>query len=63
MADQTRSGAAGEEGPREVAPRLVAGGGALRSRMRRVRAISLLIHNTARAIASKTAASMNQGHV
>jgi hypothetical protein len=31
--------------------------------MRRVRPISLLIHNTASAIASKTAASTNHGHV
>ena len=53
----------GEEATKEVAPRSVRGAGEFESWMRRARSISLLIQSTASAIASKTAASTNHGHV
>jgi len=43
--------------------RFAGAAGAFKSRMRRVRSISWLIHATASAIANKTAASMSQGQV
>ena len=62
MADYARQAAGGEEGS-EVAPWFVGAGGEFKSWMRRARSISLLIHSTASAIASKTAASTNHGQV
>ena len=63
MADQSRQAAAGEEAAREVVLRSVRGVGAFKSWMRRARSISLLIHRMASAIANKTAARTNHGHV
>jgi hypothetical protein len=63
MADKSRQPAAQAESRKEVAPRSVRDAGVFKSRMRRVRSTSLLIHSTARAIASNTAASTNHGHV